>query len=486
MINLKDVYFGCAAAENEVAQNPKVFKKVFFDPHEYLKELISGHRFLLRGRKGDGKTAYASQIQLTAEENDICVRQRSLNNFNNTMFEKLEPYRQLGGNPYISLWKCILMIEAVGMIDECEPNIQNKDFVEVAELLKKHGFLTKDNDIPATVNRLVETEFSLNLRGMFQFVKKYSSNDSLNGPGEIFSIIKASIQNTCITTKKFILIVDGLDDIQLGNTGFRADIIVGLIRAVDELNREMNTEKAARNGTIAVKVNLLIRDDILNLCRDPNISKIVRDMGIKLSWTIIQEDIYRSDLIRLVSKRIDEVTGEEDSFQRVWKEIFPEKIEGRDSLSYILDNIIYRPRDILQFFVELQKEIVPGEALAVGKIKSVLRAYSEEYFVKTMEDEMTGFFPDEVVNCLANILAGMEDRYFRLEEFEKECSAHQEFKDVAPRSVLEKLFDAGYIGQRRPRNQKDYTVFSYRNSKESFRVDHECILHRGLMKALAF
>lgn len=50
--------------------------------------------------------------------------------------------------------------------------------------------------------------------------------------------------------------------------------------------------------------------------------------------------------------------------------------------------------------------------------------------------------------------------------------------------ILEKLFNAGYIGQQRPREKKDYTVFSYRNPRESFQEEHECILHRGLMRAL--
>lgn len=485
MINLKDVYFGCAAAENEAAQNPKVFKKVFFDPHEYLKELIHGHKFLLHGRKGDGKTAYASQIELTKEENNICVCPRSLNNFNNAMFEKLNTYQNFGGNPYISLWKCILMIESVGMIDSYEPNIQNKDFIEVAEILQRHGLLMKGNDISTTVTRLVEKDFILNIKDIFQHSRKYSTESALCGPEQIYSFISMSIKSTYLP-KKFILIIDGLDDILLDNSAFRADIIVGLIRAVDELNREFNTQAAVRNGTIAIKVNVLIRDDILKLCRDPNISKIVRDLGIKLSWSISQDDPYHSDLIQLVSKRIGEVTGEENSFQTMWNEIFPRTIDGKDSLSYILENMIYRPRDILQFFVEAQKVFIPGEMLTASKIRTALRKYSEEYFVQAMVDEMTGFFPNEAVSCLSDILARMEDRYFHLEEFTAECASYPEFENVNPRLVLEKLFNAGYLGQHRPRPEKDYTVFSYRNSKESFRAEHECILHRGLMRALTF
>lgn len=36
----------------------------------------------------------------------------------------------------------------------------------------------------------------------------------------------------------------------------------------------------------------------------------------------------------------------------------------------------------------------------------------------------------------------------------------------------------------RPREKGDYTVFSYRNPRETFQDEDECILHRGLTRAL--
>ena len=101
-----------------------------------------------------------------------------------------------------------------------------------------------------------------------------------------------------------------------------------------------------------------------------------------------------------------------------------------------------------------------------------------------MRDELTGFFPDEVVTHLPDILSKMGTKYFYLSDLENECNHYPEFKDVPARMILEKLFNAGYIGQQRPREKKDYTVFSYRNPRESFQEEHECILHRGLMRAL--
>lgn len=475
MFDLSKVYFGCSDADTEADRNPKEFKAVFFDPHEYLKELINGNRFIVCGRKGEGKTAYGAQIKLTASENGVFAHQRSLNNFNNSTFLQLKTNESLGGNPYISFWKAILLIESVGMIYRYQPNIQVADFVNLADALTRCGFLAGDNDISVTVTKLVELDTSINIRSVVQHGKRRQQENQLRGAEQIYSAIKRTIQ-TLYLDKKFVLILDGLDDI-LNNSEFRAEIITGLIRAVEEINRTFC------KTTLSIKCIVFIRNDILSLCRDPNMSKIVRDSGIKLSWTM-PDDPFESDLLKLVSKRIDVVSGKENSLREVWAEVFPEKICGKASIEYVLGNVIYRPRDVLQFFVEAQKEFVKGKQLTEEKVQTALERYSDEYFVDAMCDELTGFFPDEAVTALPDILSKMGMQFFYPSKFAEQCAKNPAFKDVSTNLILKKLFQAGYIGQYRPRERADYTVFSYRNPREKFQDEHECILHRGLMRGL--
>ena len=475
MINLKEVYFGCSDANTETERNPTIFKEVFFDPNGYLNELLSGERFILRGRKGDGKTAYGAQIQLTAQEHNIYAYQRSLDNFNNTTFCQIKIYDGLGGNPYISFWKCVLLIECVGMLYKYEPNIAAASFVDIVDALSRYGFLSTDNDISVTITKLVETNLILNIKNAYQHDRKYTKDEELHGAEQIYTAIRKSIQDLYLN-RKFILIIDGLDDI-LDSSEFKAEIITGLIRAVNEIN------KAFRKTTLSIKAIILARDDILNLCRDPNLSKILRDSSIRLSWEI-SDDPYDSNLIRLVEKRIDIATHAEYSFCQMWKEIFPEMIGTRKSLDYILDNIIYRPRDILQFFIEIQKVFIPGKQLTIEKVQTALANYSEEYFIEAMRDELTGFFPNDAVTILPDVLSKMGSKSFYLDDFKDVCSRYPEFNNVPIEEVLERLFSAGYIGQHRPRVNMDYTVFSYRNLREVFRPEDECILHRGLTRAL--
>ena len=476
LINLRDIYFGCSDADTEAERKPEIFKKVFFDPHNYLEDLLRGNRFMLRGRKGDGKTAFSAQMQLIADSLNIYACKKSLNNFNNVTFSEIKSYDALGGNPYISFWKCIILIEYVGMIVKFEPNVQTPDFVSIVSSLNEKGFISVDNDIALTIKKLVETDSTLNIKNAFQHQRKYGIETHLCGAEEIYRAVRDSIKNIYLA-KSFALLIDGLDDILI-NSEFKPEIITGLIRAINEINSVFN------HTTLRIKTIIFIRDDILALCRDPNLSKITRDSSIHLSWTI-DGDPFDSDLLQLVEKRVVEATGGCNSLENVWSEIFPPYIGSKPSVEYVLDNIIYRPRDILQFFIEVQKEFQPGQKITIDKLQTVLEKYSDEYFVDAMEDELTGFFPNEVVTHLPDVLMQMGSQYFYQDQFQKECSNYTAFTGVSTTSILERLFNAGYIGQHRPKTKNDdYTVFSYRNPREKFVPEHECIVHRGLRRAL--
>ena len=61
MIDFKSIYFGCTMQTQRLLGNPKVFKKVFYDPHNFVNELVMGIPFVLMGRKGDGKNCFFCQ-----------------------------------------------------------------------------------------------------------------------------------------------------------------------------------------------------------------------------------------------------------------------------------------------------------------------------------------------------------------------------------------------------------------------------------------
>lgn len=95
---------------------------------------------------------------------------------------------------------------------------------------------------------------------------------------------------------------------------------------------------------------------------------------------------------------------------------------------YILENIIYRPRDILQLFTEVQKECKNRDYLSDEQVQAVLSDFSEEYFRDTMLDELTGFFPNEAITALPGVLPQLGNKYFYDKIFIKHVEEGRNFR----------------------------------------------------------
>ena len=174
-----------------------MFRSSFFDPEDNISELINGDRFIISGRKGDGKSAYSAQISLLEDELDLCAVKKPLNNFNNIVFEKLSTYRNLGGNPYISFWKCVLMIESVKLINDKEPFVSNRQFNELVSALQETGLL-ENEDISRTITKLVETNTSFSLKSVITMGNRnQKTKESTGNRGNIFKQLEI-VLSRCI------------------------------------------------------------------------------------------------------------------------------------------------------------------------------------------------------------------------------------------------------------------------------------------------
>lgn len=67
-MKFKDYTFGFADAEKEYLRIPSLFQDAFYDPREVVDRIINDHAFLLVGRKGVGKTAYASKVKSLSKQ----------------------------------------------------------------------------------------------------------------------------------------------------------------------------------------------------------------------------------------------------------------------------------------------------------------------------------------------------------------------------------------------------------------------------------
>lgn len=468
MCKLKKVFFGYADAEEEFNQKPELFDSAFVDPHNYLDTILNGPKYLILGRKGTGKTAFSAKIRRVADlSDDIIAKPCSLADMDYVTFNGFAESNVTGGKRFRNIWKYLLLIEILKMIFNKYPNQENLELTELYEGLKKYGFITNDS-LVRVATKIKLTEMTLNIAEIFEAKSNIERCAKLNGPDEIADVILNTIKDSYFGERKFFLIVDGLDDV-LRLEEFSPDIVTGLLRAINYVNKIFSV------ADVKVKVVLLMRTDIFDLCRDPDLNKIKRDAAINLSWT-------KDDLKDIVYKRIRVQHPQITSFEDFWDNYAPINYKNAPSISFLFELTLLRPRDILQFFIECQDMYGNNNSLSYSELNTVANGYSKNYFIGEMRDELTGILEDSIVTAIPGILSSMGTRRFK--ESDLESSSEIKSLNCTARQLLEVMYNTGYVGQIRCRNGKRLLSFRHINPYDKYNAKDECIVHRGITKAV--
>ncbi len=477
--SINNIQFGTSDADTELIRTPKIFTNAFFDPDNNINELINGYKFVVIGRKGDGKSAYYARMKcLSDSDSQLETIGESLEKLNSSFFEKFTDKDLTGGKRYVPMWKCIILIELIKYIELRGFGIQKENYLSIVDALSRAGLLTS-NSIEQTITQLESTDITLSAANWISYGRHREKNHIMKGANDIYSVILNELKSIHIGSIKFRMVFDGLDDI-LRAKQFNIDIITGLLRAADEINRAFDKKE------LKFKTIILIRSDIFDLCRDPDISKIRFGSTIDLSW-LPNGTLYESNLANLVLARFNMDGTFYTTFKDIWNTYFPMLIDNKDSFEYMIENTLYKPRDILMFF-SLTQKMMPRQdrQLTEYEFKLLLNNYSREYFIVHMQDELTGFIPDEAINELQTVFSRVGSRRFSFESFSNEMSQNKVFSSVCAEDVLRIMFERGYIGQyrKRPGHPKEEFYFQINiNSREKYQKEDDCQLHRGLIRA---
>ena len=151
-----------------------------------------------------------------------------------------------------------------------------------------------------------------------------------------------------------LLIIDDLDEIE-ENRDKAGDIIVALINVAKEYNLKVKHYKGK------VKIILLLRSDILSelQVKNANLNKIKTSCSVELYWLFdSMSEQYRHPLISMVLHKIKASCPEyrnEDN-RKLFNELFPEHIDNKRPLDYLLDYGFGRPRDIIIYLNHTKRE----------------------------------------------------------------------------------------------------------------------------------
>ncbi len=479
----RDYKIGFADAEKEYLRTPEIFKDAFFDVNKILDELINKYAFMLIGKKGVGKTAYNAKLQSLSDENDnFFVEPMKLNDFEFTTFAKIKLDSNLSGTKkYKHSWEFIILHKLYNILFTKMKYGENTYINERISFLDKIGFPI-NLDYKENTKMLSKLKIGNNIVSFdLEFENKFKVKPItyLERISTINQYLIDGLNGTSIyfDNDKIFLTIDGVDDI-LRLKNFKNEIILGLIRSIDNLNVNFEKNKAP------IKIILLIREDIVNQLTDPDLAKIKRDGSILLDWSRNLDGLKK-----LVNLRFKLSGVGEDVAEVWWKTIFPKYIKNKDSWEYILDYTLYRPRDILQFLKTCQTLYPDKENLVYSDIQSVLNEYSTNYFIEEMKNELTGFIRDDLIIALPTILQKLGSRSFFLGKFYEIAIQQPTIKNLnidEVKSLLMLLYTVGYVGQLHHNNRKGNAsvIFKYRTPRVNIDYSLKFITHRGLFKGL--
>lgn len=392
--------------EADAESDEKFLQECFIDVGdcEVLEDTTSTPRILL-GRTGVGKSALISQIEnscdnvVRIEPEDLALRHIS----NSTV---LKFFEDLGVNLdifYSLLWQHTFCVELIkkryGANEECATDVFTRlaDLVkgkpakrEAIEYIKEWGekfWLDTETRIKEFTEKLedkLNSEMKANIPSLSSGVSA-SSSVSEEVKSEVVTYGKRVVNQVQISKlsrvvsllsedvfsdpqRKYYIVIDRLDENWVdGNLRYK------LIKALIETIRKFRSISA-------VKIIITLRQDLLNRVLDNT-----QDSGFqpeKYESYYLRVEWNKSQIVDLLDSRVSALLSYKYTNNEVkFSDVFPSRIDKVDSVDYIIDRTLLRPRDAIMFvnecFVQAQ-----GKAEITG---SIIKKAEQEYSRSRLE-----------------------------------------------------------------------------------------------------
>lgn len=451
------IFLGAPEAEAEATAQSRVsLIDVYEDFHRLLPEL-SGEKFIIVGRKGAGKSAFAEYVCARSKnEPNLFTQFIRASEFH---IEKAIQFGQQTGAVIDSesffIW--LIYTNILRLFAHNAAMQDNKDYELLRQFLQKNsGYINiKDFEIKALIEkhgfdvsieqfkRFFRTNFNRNIEIKSERAPYYKLLPHLE---EV--IVKALCSETeRVNDNSYALFFDDLDVWFSASNQSSADSLISLIRAC----RRVNNEIFGKNG-IQAKAIVLLRDDIESYLasRYADSAKMFSSYSSRINW--YQEEYVSNpdhedelNLKKFINRRIVyafKKAGLIYNPKDPWGALVKNNISDRSSFKCIVNQTLFRPRDLLLFFKPLENGRY-SFPLSRREINTLVENYAEE-LAKEVKSELSSFYTDiqveTIFNALGSISKAPQTYSQTLAIIEANC------KDVSGPELLEFLFDRSIIG----------------------------------------
>lgn len=388
----------------------------FFENYAF-KEIcdVSSPKFILSGRTGSGKTAIIRKIE---REKDRTIRidpsELSLQYISNSdiigFFEsagvKLDLFYQL-------LWRHVIATELIKYHFKLDDEQRTRQFFakvsdafnhkrkRAMEYMRSFGsdfWLETDARI-TQVTQKFESELNASLdstasplkasAGARAFASEEHKKDVVARAQKVVDNVHLQQLSEVIDWLHEDVFQDGrkphyvlIDDLDLNFASGKTKL--WLVRALIETCKKF--KKVAN-----VKIAISIRTDLLE-----RVFESTRDEGFqeeKYKGNILSLEWLPGELKEIADRRLRESIRRQYSGASIgFDDVFPERINQSESLPYIVQRTLHRPRDVIAFVNECITQSVGSDRVTVAAIRKAEEPYSADRF-NALRDEWFGHYP---------------------------------------------------------------------------------------------
>lgn len=511
-ITFKDFYIGTPDGETE-ARNEK-FEELFYDSNNKYSELVENrHKFIILGSKGSGKTYLANYICKKAKKGQKCKIINSqdfwIDRLANTSVEQ-------ENNAYVyALCKWFfldkvskVLLDHTNIIDKiCPWNPKRK----LAKFVKQY-----DNDETFKAIKSIESGCKTSEKG---YMKSGTSNIKLNAysleDSNSFSTknLKSKTRSIESERKPFYELINSYERLIFKAVSSKNDIII-IFDDLDELDKKLTKESAgndiitnllkiAKNyntefydGNLKVRLILLVRTDILDKLQsyDTNLSKIKTSCAVELYWlTNNENEPHEQPLMSMVLHKIKASCPQLATYTNkdLYTRLFPEKIDNKRPIDYILDNSFGRPRDIVTFLNYVIDMFPDNTYFTALSVKAIRKFYSSDFYNELLNEVYFHEAPEYTLDCfkLISSLKKTSFDYADISDHYKENHLlYPAINDI--NLALEYLYKIGAIGNvwkvKKGQKEKLYTSWAYKkDAMNEVDLTKRFTIHYALRKKFA-
>lgn len=477
-IPISQIVFGKTDAFNEL----NTFGQDYFmgsfvsNPKYHVDEFLSGSRYYICGKKGTGKSALLKYLQCCFEE-DKCnlvfpIRFKSdIEQVDKDSFERIAAMPEgistenkydtasiVDQASYVLVWKTFLINQIITRASAGEFCVfkETDDYHLLVSLLK---CIYGESTSPSIVMPKIK-------KGSVEITATFVQGLSTSIKGELeFDSRKKRINYAKLSKKVYDLfskleyartpvyvLIDELELSVRNKHQFEKDIALvrDLIIATEDINF-VSSQKG-----MDIHIFAAIRSEVLRNVRSAGyeLTKSIEDRGIEINWFQKGGSYTESQLLTIVENKIhasERINGFH-STSNIWEEYFCGEVNGEETRKFILNNSLYRPRDIIRLMLAVHDNIGQSKKFTQEMFDKAQQDYSELMWTE-IKDELRLSYSEDEVNAIFTLLNritipfSFDSLIERVQKFEK---FYPNFPTLLDNSklieILNKLYELGVVG----------------------------------------